>query len=216
MRTCWQESSRRRRGFVDDLPGVTAVTEAECGGGGAGGDAGALISSPSRTYKVFVTGAAISVLSEVGLDTPGALLGHRAGHPSSVLAQCWSPQHSHMACKLQPGELLGGSSATSNHCHLHTSINFQGCWLQHRQWQLLTVGGQWQLLTVGGSPRIPVPADMPCGGTQNWVGALVGVGDERDLHRRQRPNRAVWRDQQTRTDFQTFKSILDLRIWANF
>ena len=129
VRTCWQESSRRRRGFVDDLPGVTAVTEAECGGEGARGGAGALISSPSRTYKVFVTGAAISVLSEVGLDTPGTLLGHRAGHPSSVLAQCWSPQHSHMACKLQPGELLGGSSATSNHCHLHTSKNFQGCWL---------------------------------------------------------------------------------------
>ena len=96
------------------------MTEAECGGEGARGGAGALISSPSPAYKVFVTGAVISVLSEVGLTPQGHCLAIELVTP----AQCWSPQHSHMACKLQPGELLGGSSATSNHCHLHTSKIF--------------------------------------------------------------------------------------------
>ena len=75
---------------MDDLPLATAVTEAECGGGGAGGDAGALISSPSRTYKVFVTGAAISVLSEVGIDTPGALLDMELVTPAQHKPMAWS------------------------------------------------------------------------------------------------------------------------------
>ena len=118
------------------LPVVTAVTKAECGGEGAGGGAGALISSPSPTYKVFVTGAAISVLSEVGLTPQGHCLAIELVTP----AQCWSPQHSHMACKLQPGELLGGSSATSkslppSHQHqlprlltLASTVTATDCW----------------------------------------------------------------------------------------
>ena len=66
------------------------MTEAECGGEGARGGAGALISSPSPAYKVFVTGTAISVLSEVGIDTPGALLDMELVIPAQHKPMAWS------------------------------------------------------------------------------------------------------------------------------
>ena len=66
------------------------MTEAKCGGEGARGGAGALISSPSPAYKVFVTGTVNSVLSEVGIDTPGALLDMELVTPAQHKPMAWS------------------------------------------------------------------------------------------------------------------------------
>ena len=123
---------------------------------------GALIIGPSAAYKVLAYGDSDQCPIGGWLDTPGALLSHRAGQPSSVLV---TPAQPH-GLQASTWGAVGGQL-----CHLQSLPPSH----QHQLPRLLTLASTvtatdcWGTVTatVGGSPRIPVPADMPCGGTQN-------------------------------------------------